>query len=159
MLIIYKLLSTPSIIVGAPKTAQKSTVPINQKSLRTHSRECLSCSNTPWMVKQSNVATVYSTGGFKRTAMWILTAILNTSATNLEQLWSLWRASSDILTLMHWKILYKSLVRSHLEFAASVWSPACVTHKRSLESTQKQFVMFLNNDYQNRAENDYVPAP
>lgn len=57
------------------------------------------------------------------------------------------------------KILYKSLVRSNLEFAACVWSPHHASHRRTIESTQKQFVMFLNDDYQHRADNGYVLSP
>lgn len=40
-----------------------------------------------------------------------------------------------------------------------VWFPQYVTHKRAIESTQKQFVIFLNGDDQDRADNDYVLEP
>lgn len=57
------------------------------------------------------------------------------------------------------KIVYKALVRSNLEFAASVWSPNCTTHRKMIESTQKQFVMFLNGDHRNRSDDNYVLSP
>ncbi|XP_037029672.1 uncharacterized protein LOC119069658 [Bradysia coprophila] len=57
------------------------------------------------------------------------------------------------------KIVYKALVRSNLEFAACIWSPHFATHRRTIESTQKQFVMFLNGDHLNRSDNDYVLSP
>lgn len=57
------------------------------------------------------------------------------------------------------KIVYKALVRSNLEFAACIWSPYFVTHQNTIESTQKQFVMFMNRDYLNRSENNYVLSP
>ena len=57
------------------------------------------------------------------------------------------------------KIVYKALVRSNLEFAACVWSPYCMTHRSMIESTQKQFVMFLNRDHFNRTADNYVLSP
>lgn len=57
------------------------------------------------------------------------------------------------------KLLYTALVRSILEFASLIWSPHCVTHKNSIESVQKQTVIFLNKDYMNREENNYQLAP
>lgn len=35
------------------------------------------------------------------------------------------------------KIVYKALVRSHLEFSACIWSPHFATHRSKIESTQK----------------------
>lgn len=57
------------------------------------------------------------------------------------------------------KLLYGALVRSHLEFASTIWSPYHITHKKFIESTQKQAVMFMHNDYKNRAENEYSLSP
>lgn len=58
------------------------------------------------------------------------------------------------------KILYMTLVRSNLEFASSIWSPYHVTHKLTIESVQKQIVIYLNGDHLNRGENgSYSLAP
>lgn len=57
------------------------------------------------------------------------------------------------------KILYSSLVRSITVFACVIWSPRHDVYKRSMESIQKQIVMFLNNDHCNRSDNNYVLAP
>lgn len=57
------------------------------------------------------------------------------------------------------KLLYNTLVRSHLEYANIIWSPSAGTHKTFIESTQKQAVIFLHKDYMNRRENDYVLRP
>ena len=44
------------------------------------------------------------------------------------------------------KMLYNSVVRSHLEFASSIWSPHHDVHVQSLESVQRQFVLYANHD-------------
>lgn len=63
------------------------------------------------------------------------------------------------LKLDNAKLLYGSLVRSHLEFANVIWSPYHSSHKRFIESTQKQAVIFINKDNLNREENGYVLKP
>lgn len=57
------------------------------------------------------------------------------------------------------KLLYNSLVRSNLLFASVIWSPYQVVRRNTIESVQKQAVIFLNRDYINRQENNYVLAP
>lgn len=63
------------------------------------------------------------------------------------------------LNLDNAKLLYGSLVRSHLEFGSVIWSPYHASNKAIIESTQKQAVMFLHDDYKNRHENNYVLSP
>lgn len=57
------------------------------------------------------------------------------------------------------KILYSALVRSTIEFACSIWSPKHKTHKTSIESIQKQLLIFMNGDHINRSNNNYVLRP
>lgn len=52
------------------------------------------------------------------------------------------------------KLLYTSLVRSNLQFAYALWSPYHLVKRNSIESVQKQAVMFLNKDFINREENN-----
>lgn len=62
--------------------------------------------------------------------------------------------STDIAIL-----LYNALVRSQLEFASLIWNPHCNNPKLTIESVQKQGVIFFHHDYINRSDNGYVLAP
>lgn len=54
------------------------------------------------------------------------------------------------------KLLYISLVRSNLEFGSIIWTPHTYEYRAKMESVQKQAVMFLNRDFINRAENNFI---
>lgn len=57
-------------------------------------------------------------------------------------------------------LLYSSLVRTNLEFVCSIWSPNHAIYIKSLESVQKQLLMFLNGDREKQMEtNDYALTP
>lgn len=51
------------------------------------------------------------------------------------------------------KILFFAYVRSLLEYASTIWSPAYVTHQNQIESVQRQFIRQLN--YRTRRKEDY----
>lgn len=58
------------------------------------------------------------------------------------------------------KMLYSAVVRSHLEFSSVIWSPHHSVHIKSLESVQKQFVLYANQDrYINGREDGYQLRP
>lgn len=58
------------------------------------------------------------------------------------------------------KILYSAIVRSHLEFASSTWAPHHAAHIQSLESVQRQFVLYANRDrYIDGNQNSYQLRP
>lgn len=55
------------------------------------------------------------------------------------------------------KTLYCSLVRSHLDYAAPVWSPHHQVHINRVESIQKQFIIFVLG--RQRLPNSFVLPP
>lgn len=58
------------------------------------------------------------------------------------------------------KTLYSAIVRSHVEFASSVWSPHHNVHIQSLESVQRQFVLYANrNRYVDESRDEYKLRP
>ena len=57
------------------------------------------------------------------------------------------------------KIIYQLLVRSILEFSALIWSPNYLVHRNSIESVQKQMVLFLLGDDKRYLTEEYVLAP
>ena len=58
------------------------------------------------------------------------------------------------------KMLYCAIVRSHLEFASCIWAPHHVVHIQSIESVQRQFVLYANRDrYVNENDDSYRLRP
>lgn len=58
------------------------------------------------------------------------------------------------------KLLYSAVVRSHLEFASSIWAPHHNVHIQSLESVQRQFVLYANRDrYVDQSQDRYRLRP
>ncbi len=57
------------------------------------------------------------------------------------------------------KTIYQLLSRSILEFSAPVWSPAYLTHRNSIESVQKQMVLFLLGDDKRYLTQSYELPP
>lgn len=57
------------------------------------------------------------------------------------------------------KIIYQLLVRSILEFSALIWSPNYMVHRNTIESVQKQMVLFLLGDDKRHLTGSYVLPP
>lgn len=57
------------------------------------------------------------------------------------------------------KIIYQLLVRSILEFSALIWSPNYMVHRNSIESVQKQMVLFLLGDDKRHLTGSYILPP
>ena len=53
------------------------------------------------------------------------------------------RASADFNNIISVKLLYTALVRPHLEYATSVWSPHYQVHKDRLEQVQHKFLRYI----------------
>lgn len=53
------------------------------------------------------------------------------------------RSSIKFCTAKSLFCLYNSLVRSHLDFASSIWSPHYQNHKNQIERVQKKFLNFI----------------
>lgn len=56
-------------------------------------------------------------------------------------------------------MLYKALVRSNVEFASSIWMPHHITNVSSIESIQRQMVIFIKGDHIDRSQNNYILRP
>lgn len=58
------------------------------------------------------------------------------------------------------KMLYSAVVRSHIEFASIIWAPHYDVHIQSLESVQRQFVLYANRDrYVDENQDSYRLRP
>lgn len=50
------------------------------------------------------------------------------------------RVGKDFRNAASFVCLFHSLIRSHLEYAAIIWNPHCITHKDRLERIQRKFI-------------------
>lgn len=57
------------------------------------------------------------------------------------------------------KIIYQLLARSILEFSAPIWSPNHLIHRNTIESVQKQMVLFLLGDDRRHLTQSYELTP
>ena len=57
------------------------------------------------------------------------------------------------------KLIYQMLVRSILEFSSPIWSPNYLVHRNSIESVQKQMVLFLLGDDRRHLTQSYELPP
>jgi hypothetical protein len=73
-------------------------------------------------------------------------------------LWFVKRTLKNKFSINAAKILYCALVRSILEYCTVVWNPYCVSHSDSIESIQKQFLLWALREVYQRDENFVLPA-
>ncbi|KAF2885699.1 hypothetical protein ILUMI_20472 [Ignelater luminosus] len=59
---------------------------------------------------------------------------------SLKSLGFLMRSTQDLKSVTAIQLLYKSLVRSKLEFASAVWNPGQITHQNKIETVQNKFL-------------------
>lgn len=58
------------------------------------------------------------------------------------------------------KMLHSAEVRSHIEFATTIWAPHHAVHIQALDSVQRQFALYANhNRYIDGSENTYRLRP
>ena len=69
--------------------------------------------------------------------MWTVNSVLNTTSRRLPRRERLWRTFQYIDEDM-FKTLYKTMIRSHLEYAAPVWSPYTWKLAEELEKVQRR---------------------
>lgn len=81
-----------------------------------------------------------------------ITSIIGKS---LRMLGFIKRNSSDFVTVRSIKILYCSLVRSLLDYAASVWDPQYAFHIDRIERVQKKFMHYIHFKFYKDTEYNY----
>lgn len=65
------------------------------------------------------------------------------------------RNTVEFSTVQSLKVLYSSLVRTHLEYCSSVWSPYYAYHINRIERVQKKFLQYINYKFCNNEEFHY----
>lgn len=83
--------------------------------------------------------------------------IENILAKAMKTLGFLFRVTKDFKSIKTLKILFCSLVRSHLEYASQVWNPRYVKYIDLLEKPQRKFLKFINFKH-NIFSSDYVDS-
>lgn len=63
---------------------------------------------------------------------------INQKINKANQMFSLIRRSFEFLTTKNFPYLYKSLLRNHLEYASSLWSPYKMKHIEAIENVQRR---------------------
>lgn len=81
-----------------------------------------------------------------------ITNIVNRS---LKMLGFVKRNSGEFSNFHTLKILYCSLVRTHLEYASSVWNPHYTNHINMIERVQRKFLHYINYKIFNNEEFHY----
>jgi hypothetical protein len=87
---------------------------------------------------------------------------INEKVNKANSMFGMIRRSFDFLSESNFTYLYKALVRSHLDYASSVWSPYKIKHIEAIESVQRRATKQLPNlsklSYEDRLKKLHLPT-